>query len=46
MTGTANATVGSYLATRLEQVGLRHYFGIPGDYNLSLFDQLLGTKDE
>jgi pyruvate decarboxylase len=39
MAGTV--TIGSYLATRLEQVGLRHYFGIPGDYNLALFDQLL-----
>ena len=39
MAGTV--TVGAYLATRLEQVGLRHYFGIPGDYNLALFDQLL-----
>lgn len=41
MTETTNITVGSYLATRLEQIGLRHYFGIPGDYNLALFDQLL-----
>jgi pyruvate decarboxylase len=38
-------TVGSYLATRLEQVGLRHYFGIPGDYNLALFDQLLLNRN-
>jgi len=39
MAGTV--TVGAYLAARLEQVGLRHYFAIPGDYNLALFDQLL-----
>jgi len=45
MDGTANATVGSYLATRLQQVGLRHYFGIPGDYNLALFDQILANQD-
>ena len=45
MDGTANATVGSYLATRLEQVGLRHYFGIPGDYNLALFDQILANQN-
>lgn len=38
-------TVGSYLATRLEQVGLRHYFGIPGDYNLALFDQILTNRN-
>jgi len=41
MAETATVTLGAYLATRLEQVGLRHYFGIPGDYNLALFDQLL-----
>jgi pyruvate decarboxylase len=34
-------TVGSYLATRLEQLGLKHYFGVPGDYNLMLLDALL-----
>lgn len=34
-------TVGSYLATRLEQVGLHHYFAVPGDFNLVLLDQLL-----
>jgi pyruvate decarboxylase len=45
MAGTANTTVGSYLATRLEQVGLRHYFGIPGDYNLALFDQILANRN-
>jgi pyruvate decarboxylase len=34
------ATVGSYLATRLAQIGLRHHFVVPGDYNLILLDQL------
>ncbi len=38
-------TVGGYLATRLTQVGLRHYFAIPGDYNLALFDRLLENQD-
>lgn len=37
-------TVGNYLATRLEQMGLKHYFVVPGDYNLVLLDQLLGTR--
>jgi len=36
-----SATVGSYLATRLEQAGVRHYFVVPGDFNLVLLDQLL-----
>lgn len=38
---TNKVTLGSYLATRLEQLGLRHYFAIPGDYNLALLDELL-----
>lgn len=33
-------TVGSYLATRLMQIGLRHHFVVPGDYNLILLDKL------
>ena len=38
-------TIGSYIATRLEQLGLRHYFAIPGDYNLVLLDELLKNKN-
>ncbi len=38
-------TVGSYLAARLEQIGTRHYFMVPGDYNLVLLDQLLSNKN-
>jgi pyruvate decarboxylase len=38
-------TIGNYLATRLEQIGLRHYFMVPGDYNLVLLDQLLANKN-
>lgn len=34
-------TVGSYLAQRLEEVGISDYFAIPGDFNLSLLDELL-----
>ena len=37
-------TVGNYLAKRLEQIGLQHYFAVPGDYNLMLLDQLLWNK--
>jgi TPP-dependent 2-oxoacid decarboxylase len=33
-------TVGQYLVRRLEQVGLKHIFGVPGDYALRLFDVL------
>ena len=38
-------TVGNYLAIRLEQIGLKHYFMVPGDYNLMLLDQLLWNKN-
>jgi indolepyruvate decarboxylase len=40
-----NTTVGSYLATRLSQIGLKHHFAVAGDYNLVLLDQLLLNKD-
>jgi len=34
-------TVGTYLAERLSQIGLKHHFAVAGDYNLVLLDQLL-----
>jgi pyruvate decarboxylase/indolepyruvate decarboxylase len=37
-------TVGSYLAKRFEDIGLKHYFMVPGDYNLVLLDELLGNE--
>ncbi|WP_435020029.1 alpha-keto acid decarboxylase family protein [Tundrisphaera sp. TA3] len=37
----APSTVGRYLASRFEQLGLRHYFAVPGDFNLILLDELL-----
>jgi len=37
-------TVGSYLAARLEQIGLKHHFAVAGDFNLVLLDQLLTNK--
>jgi indolepyruvate decarboxylase len=33
-------TVGRHLVRRLEQAGLQHIFGVPGDYVLSFFDYL------
>jgi pyruvate decarboxylase len=38
-------TIGNYLARRLEQIGIKHYFVVPGDYNLVLLDQLLANKN-
>ncbi|QJU54034.1 thiamine pyrophosphate-binding protein [Herbiconiux sp. KACC 21604] len=37
----AVVTVGQYLATRLVQLGADHVFGLPGDFNLSLLDQMV-----
>jgi len=34
-------TVGTYLAQRLHEIGMTDYFAIPGDYNLTLLDELL-----
>jgi pyruvate decarboxylase len=38
-------TVGSYLAARRSQIGLKHHFAVAGDFNLVLLDQLLTNKD-
>jgi pyruvate decarboxylase len=38
-------TVGSYLAARLTQIGLKHHFAVAGDFNLVLLDQFLTNKD-
>ncbi|MCP4193877.1 MAG: pyruvate decarboxylase [Planctomycetaceae bacterium] len=40
-----NWTVGRYLAARLQQIGLKHYFAVPGDYNLVLLDELIANPD-
>lgn len=45
MAGHAKVTLGSYLATRLSEVGVKHYFSIPGDYNLILLDEFLKNPD-
>ena len=34
-------TVCNYPARRLEEIGVQDYFAIPGDFNLSLLDELL-----
>ncbi|MFI5914730.1 alpha-keto acid decarboxylase family protein [Dactylosporangium sp. NPDC051541] len=35
-----DCTIGDYLLTRLREVGIRHVFGVPGDYQLEFLDQL------
>jgi TPP-dependent 2-oxoacid decarboxylase len=43
-TAATTTTVGSYLATRLVQLGVTHLFGLPGDFNLTLLDELLAVE--
>ena len=38
-------TVGLYLAARLAQLGVHHVFGLPGDFNLTLLDEMLTEPD-
>ena len=38
-------TIGTYLATRFSQIGLKHHFVVAGDFNLVLLDELLKNKD-
>src|SRR5215472_14604158 len=33
-------SIGTFLLRRLQEVGIRHIFGVPGDYNLELMQQL------
>ena len=36
--------IGDFLLRRLEEAGIRHLFGVPGDYNLTLLQQLQDTS--
>ena len=37
-------TIGEYLIQRLHDLGVRHVFGIPGDYVLGFYDQLVASE--
>lgn len=41
----SNYSVGTYLAERLVQIGVKHHFVVPGDYNLVLLDQFLKNQN-
>ena len=41
----APMTVTDYLLHRLTSLGVRHLFGVPGDYNLALLDTVLAHPD-
>jgi len=36
--GAQNISIGNYLLARLEQLGVRSMFGVPGDFNLEFLD--------
>jgi len=40
-----NPNVGDYLLHRLQQAGIRHLFGVPGDYNLQFLDSVIAHPD-
>ncbi|EMB4110344.1 thiamine pyrophosphate-binding protein [Serratia nevei] len=39
-----NYTVADYLLDRLAQIGIRHVFGVPGDYNLQFLDHVIAHR--
>jgi TPP-dependent 2-oxoacid decarboxylase len=41
LSSSQTTTLGGYLAARLAQAGITDFFGVPGDYNLVLLDELL-----
>ena len=38
-----NYTVSRYLLSRLQQIGIKHLFGVPGDYSLDFLDEVLAS---
>lgn len=38
-------TIGQYLLARLKELQIEHIFGVPGDYNLILLDQIIKYPD-
>lgn len=38
-------TVGDYLLTRLQEMGVKHLFGVPGDYNLQFLDRVIAHPE-
>jgi indolepyruvate decarboxylase len=40
-TAASETTVGEYLLTRLKEIGVDHLFGVPGDFVLGFFNQVL-----
>lgn len=38
-------TVGDYLLKRLQEMGVNHLFGVPGDYNLQFLDRVISHPE-
>ncbi len=38
-----NYTVSSYILSRLQEIGIRHLFGVPGDYVLDFLDAVIAS---
>ena len=38
-------SIRDFLLRRLQEVGIRRIFGVPGDYNLELLQQIQGRPD-
>ena len=45
MSENNTTSIGGYLAKRLEEIGVKHYFVVPGDYNLILLDEFLKNNN-
>ncbi len=39
-----SVNIGQYLIERLYELGIRHIFGVPGDFVLGFYDQLVNSK--
>ena len=37
-------SMGDFLLRRLQEVGIQHIFGVPGDYNLELMQQAASSS--
>jgi pyruvate decarboxylase len=42
---SVTCSIGSYLASRLKEIGVSQHFAVAGDYNLVLLDQFLLNKN-
>lgn len=41
----STVSLGSHIAARLVEIGVTDYFCVPGDFNMTLLDQLNANKD-